>query len=186
MTALQLDILLWILWLIGWYVAALFVNRTRSSEGMLIRLQHILPIAIGFFLMTHNRHRPLLIGRLYQSPVIEWLGVAITVAGLAFAVWARVHLGKYWSGIITLKEGHRLIRTGPYRIARHPIYTGFLTAVLGTAITASTGDAFIGFGVILIAFLIKIRREEAVLAGEFGEEYDRFRKEVAALVPMLY
>jgi protein-S-isoprenylcysteine O-methyltransferase Ste14 len=99
---------------------------------------------------------------------------------------ARIHLGKYWSGVITLKEGHRLIRSGPYRLARHPIYTGFLTANLGTAITASSGDAFLGFALILVAFLIKIHREEKVLAGEFGDEYTRFRREVAALVPMLY
>jgi protein-S-isoprenylcysteine O-methyltransferase Ste14 len=71
-------------------------------------------------------------------------------------------------------------------LARHPLYTGFLTACLGTTITASTGDALIGFAVILIAFLIKMRREETLLIGEFGEEYVQFRKEVPALVPMLY
>jgi protein-S-isoprenylcysteine O-methyltransferase Ste14 len=186
MPPLRFDMLAWIAWAIGWFAAGLFVNRTRAAEGKLIRLQHLLPIAVGFVLILHDRHRPLLVGRLYESPIIEWVGAAITVAGMAFAVWARVHLGRYWSGVITLKEGHRLIRTGPYRLARHPIYTGFLAAVLGTASTASTGDAFIGAAMILIAYLIKIRREERVLAGEFGEEYALFRREVAALVPMLY
>ena len=186
MSALQAQIILWIAWSIGWGVAGFFVHRTRTAEGKLIRFQHLLPFAIGFVLMIHNPRRPFLIGRLYDSDTVRWLGVAITFAGMAFAVWARVHLGKYWSGVITIKEGHRLIRTGPYRLARHPIYTGFLTANLGTAITASTGDAFIGFALILIAYLIKVRREERVLCGEFGDEYTRFRKEVPALVPMLY
>ena len=186
MSPLLLDILMWILWFIGWNIAALFVHRTRRSEGKLMRLGHVLPLAIGFTLMMHNRRHPFLIRRLYESPAIEWLGVAITFFGLAFSVWARIHLGRYWSGFVTLKEGHRLIRTGPYRLARHPIYTGFLTAALGTAITASSGDAFIGFVIILIGFLIKIRREEEWLGGEFGEEYAQFRREVAALVPMVY
>jgi protein-S-isoprenylcysteine O-methyltransferase Ste14 len=186
MSPLQLDIIMWIIWLIGWNIAGLFVHRTRSAEGRLIRLQHILPLAIGSVLMMHSRRRPYLIGRLYESDGVEWLGSAVTLAGMMVSVWARVHLGRYWSGIITLKEGHRLIRSGPYRLARHPLYTGFLTACLGTTITASTGDALIGFAVILIAFLIKMRREETLLIGEFGEEYAQFRKEVPALVPMFY
>jgi protein-S-isoprenylcysteine O-methyltransferase Ste14 len=186
MSPLQLQILLWIAWSIVWTVAGFFVHRTRTAEGKLIRFQHLLPVAIAFVLMMHNPRRPFFIGRLYDSETVRWLGAAITFAGMAFAVWARIHLGRFWSGVITLKEGHRLIRSGPYRLARHPIYTGFLTANLGTAITASTGDAFMGFAIVLIAFLIKIRREEKVLAGEFGDEYTQFRKEVAALLPMVY
>jgi protein-S-isoprenylcysteine O-methyltransferase Ste14 len=119
------------------------------------------------------------------SLVIEVLGTVLTILGLCFTVWARVHLGRYWSGIITLKQGHRLIRTGPYQLTRHPIYTGLLAAVLGTAIAASTGDAFVGFVVFTAAYVVKARREEALLTREFGDEYTRFKQEVPTLVPLV-
>jgi protein-S-isoprenylcysteine O-methyltransferase Ste14 len=184
---LQLNIVVWALWAAYWYISARFVNKTKSSEGVLARMQHLLPLAIGFALIFHNRHgRGWVWGRLYESGEVEAIGTALTIAGLLFAVWGRLHLGRYWSGIITLKEGHKLIRTGPYRFVRHPLYTGFLSAVLGSAITASTGDAFIGFAIMFVAYLIKMRREERLLTGEFGEEYVMFKREVSALVPFLY
>ncbi|HEY7116130.1 MAG TPA: isoprenylcysteine carboxylmethyltransferase family protein [Tepidisphaeraceae bacterium] len=149
-------------------------------------MMHVLPLVAAFLLIFHHFGRGLIYGRLYDSRPLELVGVAMTLAGHSLAVWARVHLGRYWSGMITLKEDHELIRTGPYRWARHPIYSGFLLAVLGSAIAAGTGDAFIGFGLILIALLIKMRREEALMTREFGEQYQRFRREVAALVPFVY
>ena len=93
----------------------------------------MIPLGAGFWLIFHS-DKPYFAGWLYDSPAIGWTGTALTAAGLLFTVWARTHLGKYWSGIITLKQVHKLIRTGPYRIVRHPIYTGFLTAALGSAI----------------------------------------------------
>jgi protein-S-isoprenylcysteine O-methyltransferase Ste14 len=117
---------------------------------------------------------------------VELAGLAITAGGLLFAVWARVHLGGNWSGIVTLKKDHELIRSGPYRFVRHPIYTGYLGGVLGAAIVAETGDAFIGFAIVLVALLFKMRREEAFLTGEFGEEYQAYKREAATLVPFIY
>jgi len=110
----------------------------------------------------------------------------LTVIGLLFSVWARIHLGQNWSGMVTLKEGHKLIRTGPYAITRNPIYTGLLLAAVGTAISKTTGDAFIGVPFFLIAFLIKIRREQKFMAAEFGEEFQQFMREVPSLVPFVY
>ena len=86
---------------------------------------------------------------------------------------------------ITLKHGHELIRSGPYRIVRHPIYTGFTSAALGTAITATTGDALVGFALLLASCLVKIRREERFLTAEFGDTYRRFQAEIPMLVPFL-
>jgi protein-S-isoprenylcysteine O-methyltransferase Ste14 len=130
--------------------------------------------------------REIVYGRFYRIRAIEYIGIALTVGGLLFAVWGRVHLGRYWSGIITLKEGHKLIRSGPYFYVRHPIYSGFLTAVLGTDLTASAVEAFRGFLIMLVSFLVKIHREEKVLSEEFGEKYLRFKQEVYALFPFIY
>jgi protein-S-isoprenylcysteine O-methyltransferase Ste14 len=175
---------LWVAWLVYWYAAAIFVQRTKSAEGLGSRLKHVLPLMVGAVLIFHGR--PWIGGWLYESKAVGYGGNVITAAGLGFAVWARLWLGRYWSGIITVKEGHRLIRGGPYRLVRHPIYTGFLMGMLGSAISAATVDGFLGFAVIAAALFFKIGREEAVLIGEFGEEYRKFKAEVPALVPLVY
>ena len=175
----------WVIWSAYWFIAAQSVNAAKSSEGWLLRMQHLVPLAVGFLLIFHGG-RSFIYGRLHHANWLSLAGLALTVLGLLFAVWGRFHLGRYWSGIITLKEGHELIRSGPYRLVRHPLYTGFLLAVLGSALTAGTADALAGFLLILIAYLIKVRREEAVLSREFGDQYVRFKREVAALCPFVY
>ena len=110
-------------------------------------------------------------------------GVALLAAGLAFAVWARVHLGRNWSGSVTVKAGHELIRTGPYGYVRHPIYTGLIAALLGTAITSGTVRAAVGFAIMVVAFLYKLRLEEAFMRETFPEEYPRYAAVVPRLIP---
>ena len=185
MGLLQFNGFLWLAWVAYWYIAARFVKATKSSEGWLLRLVHVLPMAAGFYLIFPWGDLPLIGGKLYTNIWFRWFGMALTLAGLLFAVWARIHLGKNWSGIVTIKHDHKLIRTGPYRFVRHPIYTGFLAATLGSAIVAARADAMVGFALIVAACLLKIRREEAVLAREFGDEYRIFQNEVAALVPFI-
>jgi protein-S-isoprenylcysteine O-methyltransferase Ste14 len=179
---------LWLAWAISWITSALFTNRTKWSESRVSRLAYSIPFGLGFFLIFHSRQpgHSLIYSRLWISSIAAWIGNALTVAGFTFAWWARVHLGRYWSGTITLKEGHRLIRTGPYRLARHPIYTGFLTAVLGSAIVVATGDSMVGFVLIVGAILLKMRREEALMTQEFRDEYRQFKAQVSALIPFVF
>jgi protein-S-isoprenylcysteine O-methyltransferase Ste14 len=185
MSLFATNSVLWLSWLAYWIVAARFVSARKFTEGRWLRLLHTLPMGAGFWLIFH-RGAGYFGGRLYDNLAMRGLGTALTLGGLLFTVWARIHLGKYWSGIITLKKDHQLIRTGPYQYVRHPIYTGFVTAALGSALVAGTTDAWIGFPLILLACLIKIRREEFVLTNEFGNEYRRFKNEVAALVPFVF
>jgi protein-S-isoprenylcysteine O-methyltransferase Ste14 len=110
-------------------------------------------------------------------------GLLVVILGICFAVWARVHLGSNWSSRPAIHEDHTITRTGPYAIVRHPIYTGILTGILGTAIATGALLAFISLLVILVLFLIKILMEEQFLKEEFGEDYERYRHEVKALIP---
>ena len=96
------------------------------------RLGYTPPLGLGFYLLSQPHP---LYGWLRDRFLPVGLGVALAAGGIAVAFWARWHLGTNWSGMVTLKEGHQLIRTGPYRAMRHPIYTGILLALLGTAIT---------------------------------------------------
>ncbi len=117
------------------------------------------------------------------NPFILGIALIMIVVGLSFATWARLHLGKYWSGRITLKVDHRLIQTGPYAWVRHPIYSGLILALLGTAISLGTVRAFLGFALILLSFFRKLALEENWLRSHFGTEYERYRKRVRALIP---
>jgi protein-S-isoprenylcysteine O-methyltransferase Ste14 len=143
---------------ITWVVICIFLINWLSPDLM---AERIIPSGIGYTVV----------------------GLFITVAGLLFAIWARVHLGKNWSGMPTIRKDHTIIRTGPYRFVRHPIYAGILIGLTGTAI--GIGYLIVFFCVILIfgLFVIKFRMEETFLLEEFGEEYARYKREVKALIP---
>jgi protein-S-isoprenylcysteine O-methyltransferase Ste14 len=108
------------------------------------------------------------------------------VAGVAFAIWARLTLGANWSGVITVKEGHTLVRRGPYCIVRHPIYTGLLTAVAGTALTYRSIRGILAMPIVAFGLWLKTLTEERFMVQEFGEQYLCYKQEVRALVPFLF
>jgi protein-S-isoprenylcysteine O-methyltransferase Ste14 len=109
----------------------------------------------------------------------------LTASGIAVAFWARWHLGTNWSGVVTLKEGHELIRTGPYRAMRHPIYTGILLALLGTAITFGEVRALLAVALAWLSFYIKARREELFLSQEFGAGFAEHKQRTGMFLPRL-
>ena len=113
----------------------------------------------------------------------QWAGVAIMALGWRSRCWARVHLGSNWSGVVTLKEGHELIRTGPYRNIRHPIYTGILVAFLGNAIVNGQVRGLIALAVMWASFYIKARREESFLEQEFGPKFDEHTQHTGMFLP---
>jgi protein-S-isoprenylcysteine O-methyltransferase Ste14 len=106
--------------------------------------------------------------------------------GLALAIWSRRCLGRYWSGKITIKVEHRLVRSGPYRVVRHPIYTALLSLYAGTAIVSGELHALIGLALVIYAYLRKIRLEEANLMKAFGAEYRDYRRETWDLLPGVF
>ena len=120
-----------------------------------------------------------------QTLIGYWLGLLMVVLGLAFAVWARAYLGRNWSGTVTVKEDHELIRTGPYGIVRHPIYTGLLFAILGSAVAFGEWRGLLAFGFLTLAFVFKLRREERFMSESFPNDYARYRAEVPVLIPFI-
>jgi protein-S-isoprenylcysteine O-methyltransferase Ste14 len=117
---------------------------------------------------------------------VEWALVVAEAGAFAFAWWARLHLGRLWSGMITLQEGHRLVDTGPYRLARHPIYTGFLGAAWAFALLTGAPTSLIGAVVLTAQMAWKARREEAFLRQELGAEpYDAYAARAPMLIPFL-
>jgi protein-S-isoprenylcysteine O-methyltransferase Ste14 len=105
------------------------------------------------------------------------------VAGLAITVWARRHIGQFWSARVMLKEGHELIQSGPYARVRHPIYSGIFLAMLGTALFVGEWRALLGTAIFFVGHWLKARREETLLATQFGAAYDEYRQRTGSLLP---
>jgi len=98
-------------------------------------------------------------------------------------MWARIALGGNWSGTVTIKSGHSLIRRGPYKWIRHPIYTGLLFSVVGTVLLQGEVRSFLGFAVILFALYRKAKREERFLSEEFGDSFAEHSKHTGMFLP---
>ena len=160
-----------------------------ADRSLLMLTYHFPPssAAGAHRLLGFARHLPAhwLTERFLPRTLLEfWLAVSLVALGLAICVAARIWLGGNWSGTVTLKQGHELVRSGPYRWVRHPIYTGLLLAVFGTAIATGEWRGIIAVVLFAIAFLHKIRIEERFLIDRFGAAYDRYRDQVPALVPL--
>ena len=177
---------LWIAWLIYWTAAAFGAKPTRREESPVSRLSHIVPLAVGVGLLA-TRHVPfdwLMVRFLPRTAVWFWIGFALVVLGLVFTIAARVWLGSNWSGTVTLKQDHELIRAGPYRWVRHPIYTGLLLAFIGSAIALGELRGVVALALVTLAFLRKIVVEEQFLTEQFGAAYTHYRDKVPSLVPI--
>ncbi len=120
-----------------------------------------------------------------QSVSLRAVGVAILLPFTAFTLWARVVLGTMWTSYAAAKDAHVLHTDGPYAITRHPIYTGILGMLLGTALANGLGLWVPAFLLGVMAAEIKIRAEERLLTKVFPESYERYRRQVPQLVPGL-
>ena len=177
----------WIFFLLYWRIKAANTKTTQRLESAATRILRVFIFLIAIVLLSITRIPvPWLCLQLWPAGFWPfWLGAAVTIAGILFAVWAREHLGRNWSHSVTIKQDHELITTGPYAVVRHPIYTGILTGFLGMAIAISQVRGFIVFGLIFLAFWIKLRMEEEWMRSQFGETYARYARRTAALVPYL-
>jgi protein-S-isoprenylcysteine O-methyltransferase len=128
-------------------------------------------------------HSPRWFPFLPDTPELAILAVAITASGIAIAVWARVHLGTNWSTLPAVTD--RLITSGPYRYVRHPIYTGVLLALLGSALVSEIWWC-VGFAAACILFAYRIRAEERLLEDTFPNQYAGYKARSWALVPFVW
>jgi protein-S-isoprenylcysteine O-methyltransferase len=179
---------LWLLLVLIWLVLSVSVKPTVRKQSPKGRFWHIAFLVLGLYLIFGKvTGIPWLDFSLYPvTRNIAVVGLVLVCAGIAFSIWARSVLGSNWSGSVTIKEGHTLIRRGPYRIVRHPIYTGLLLAMLGSAFQFGLVRSFIGVAVVGFAFWIKLLIEEQFMAQQFGNEYLLYRQQVRALIPFIF
>ena len=175
----------WAWFEIYWTLKASGATAARSSESRASRAVHtrlFMASILLYFLSVPGLNGHVL-------PSARWVvpaGAVIQASALWFAIRARKTLGKHWSGELTVKEGHEIVMSGPYRVLRHPIYTGILGMGLGTAVISNSWHAFIGFAVMSFAYWRKIRMEERWLLDHFGSAYAEYRAKTWSLVPLIF
>ncbi|HTZ70742.1 MAG TPA: isoprenylcysteine carboxylmethyltransferase family protein [Acetobacteraceae bacterium] len=177
----------WVSWAVTWFVLARDVKQTVRRESRVSRLLHLVPLFVAALLLFGQWHvgwlgHVVLSRAAWMAPV----GAGLVLAGLLFSLWARLTIGRNWSGTVTVKQAHALVDTGPYRLARHPIYTGLLLAFLGTAVAIDEVRGWLAFALVAAAFLRKMRTEEAFMVETFGSEYESYRTRVKSLVPFVW
>jgi protein-S-isoprenylcysteine O-methyltransferase Ste14 len=178
--------MLWAGWALYWIGSARGVKRARRRESLSSRALHVVPLGLAATLLAVPAVPGWLGARwLPPSAGTAALGTSLVGAGLALSVYARRVLGGNWSASVTLKEGHEIIATGPYRMIRHPIYTGLLAAILGTAVARGEWRGVLAFALSFAALWRKLRLEEHWLGEAFGERYADYRRRTWALLPYI-
>jgi len=178
---------MWLSWAAYWWVSSRNVKRTARHESLPSRLSHIAPLALAalLFLLPISL-APFLSARFLPSATWPFnVAVALTAAGLLFAVWARQYLGSNWSGTVSIKKDHQLITNGPYALVRHPIYTGVLLALVGSGMAIGEWRAVLGLALASLALWRKLRLEERLMHQQFGAAYQAYCWRVPALIPFV-
>ena len=179
---------IWLGWAAFWWLASRRVSATARREPRWSRLLHVLPLSLVIVLLGVPALRIPVLDERYLAVAAWpfWTGVALTAAGLLFTVWARLHIGMNWSGIVTIKEGHELITSGPYAFVRHPIYAGVLLALAGSALANGQWRGILALVIAFGALWRKLRLEERWMQEQFGEAYRAYSRRTPALIPFLF
>jgi protein-S-isoprenylcysteine O-methyltransferase Ste14 len=185
---------LWAAFILGWLVLAQFNKKASSSVPWRRRAWglRLLIMVVVLVVVSFGRHAGVglaasISGVLLFHPGVvgQWLGVGLMVIGIGFAFWARAHLGRNWGIPMSLREGHELVTSGPYAYVRHPIYTGLMLAMIGTALAMGLlGLVF--FAVAFAYFLVSARTEEKMMLAQFPDTYPAYRRRTKMLIPFVF
>ncbi|MDQ1392146.1 MAG: hypothetical protein QOF30_1123 [Acidimicrobiaceae bacterium] len=164
-----------------WLVAAFFIKRGRVPWSRQLRIRAVIAVIV-ILLVRFGAFRG---NGLNTDPWRAGLGLVLFTLGLAFAVWARVEIGRNWGAPMTQKDEPELVTGGPYHLVRHPIYSGILVAGVGTAVALSwqwlIAVALAGF-----YFLYSATIEERYLAEQFPDTYPVYKRSTKMLVPYIF
>jgi protein-S-isoprenylcysteine O-methyltransferase Ste14 len=178
---------LFVVWLGGQVVDGHPISVPRGARHLALQIPASMLLAVAFVLLLRPNTRGLNTQITPHDAVFGTLGLALGIGGIAFAIWARLVLGRNWSGMVMqVRDQHELIQTGPYALVRHPIYTGLLLGIFGTALTLGTLASYLGVAAGLVALLLRVEIEERLMAGEFGATHDDYRRRTRKLIPFVW
>jgi protein-S-isoprenylcysteine O-methyltransferase Ste14 len=154
------------------------IERRDRGSALLIIGGIFLSIAIAFLFASN--------GIAMLPGWVSYVGIALMVAGIIVRQWAIAVLGRYFSPVVGIQEGQKVVKTGPYRLVRHPSYTGALLIIVGVGLALqSWGAVLVLLLVFGITFGYRIRMEEKVLVSELGDEYVQYKKTTKRIIPYI-
>ncbi len=176
---------IWTVLCLYWILFALRVKPVKSRESLGQRLSYVLPLALGLTLLFNPRAHYSWLGMRFalDTIAVAVAGIRLTAAGVALAMWARLLLGENWSAAVSIRKNQELIRMGPYRIIRHPIYTGMLLGLLGTAVVVGEVRSLLALVSLGLGFYLKARKEEVFLLREFAAGFEAHAKHTGMFLP---
>jgi protein-S-isoprenylcysteine O-methyltransferase Ste14 len=178
-------LVLWVTFFVYWSIAGRNSAPTKTSESKASSYFHQIVLS-GALLLLFFPVRGLTAAFLPQTLLFVVVGAIVQAAFMVLAIWARRHLGRNWSAEVRIGEAHELVRTGPYRRLRHPIYTAMLGMFAGTTIASGQYHALVGVAVLIVAYLRKTRLEEEILRKTFGADFEAYYRDSWALVPYVF
>ena len=185
---LNLTLLDWCIFYLFWLVTALRTKRTAKRESVGGSIGYRLPALLALLLLVyaHRLGAPLATRVIPEGAPTSLAALALSVTGLAFCLWARITLGTNWSSVVVVKQDHELVRSGPYRWMRHPIYTGMIAMFLANALLSGRIGGLLGAACLVASFYLKLLREEKVMRAEFPEQYPEYCRRVKRLIPFVH
>jgi protein-S-isoprenylcysteine O-methyltransferase Ste14 len=178
----------WIVFLLVWLLASFSSKRDARKQTSNSRLVQMLLVIVAYLLLFDRDTAIGPLGWRFVPGIPPWwiLGTALVIAGILISFWARFFLGRNWSATVTVKQDHELVRSGPYAIVRHPIYSGLLLAMFGTAINLGEVRGLLAVLLALLAWKWKSLLEETFMQQQFGDSYNIYRRQVKALIPFVW
>ncbi len=174
---------IWTVLCLYWMLSALRTKPVKSCESLGQRLGYVLPLALGVTLLFNPRAHYSWLGRCFAPDTIAVAGIVLTAAGVALAMWARLVLGENCSAAVSIRKNQELIRMGPYCIMRHPIYTGMLLGLLGTAVVVGEVRSLLALVILGLGSYLKARKEEVFRLREFGAGFEAHAKHTGMFLP---
>lgn len=190
-------IISWATFLLFWAILAFNVKKDsqRGPRSLFwskrVVIARFIILALVIVVALGNGHRFNTVGNISRAqylptgPLLATIGAMLVVLGVALAIWSRIYLGRNWSSYPTLKESHELITSGPYRLIRHPIYTGVLLGVLGSGLAGGLWW-LIPFFFGCFVFVRRVFKEEKIMTKEFPDQYPDYKKHTWALIPYVW
>jgi protein-S-isoprenylcysteine O-methyltransferase Ste14 len=175
----------WVVFVAYWLIGAIKTRATRQQESFASRYAVLLVEIVGYVLIFRESAGIGFLGNrvVPRNLVGPLAGSAFTWMGIGLAIWARYHLAEYWSARVTIKEDHKLIRTGPYARLRHPIYTGLILATIGTAMVIDRWRCVVGVCLVVAGYCFKAKKEESMLTQQFGDAFREHQERTGFLIP---
>jgi protein-S-isoprenylcysteine O-methyltransferase Ste14 len=178
-TALKSAIgVVWVVFWAYWLLSA--IGAKHGSGSPRTRPPGLIIIILGFVLIRIIGPGSLAV----HSPALGAVGAILFLSGLGLAVWARIYLGRNWGMPMSQKDEPELVTSGPYRLVRHPIYSGVLLAILGTAL-ATNLYLLIAVVVIGVYFIYSAKVEEKIMTTSFPNKYPSYKMRTKMLIPFV-